>query len=415
MSMRIPRAGLGALLMATMAVPVTADVLVGQAGDVKIFLGAQTVGTLQALTQDDVFDAQGNSLGSLEPGFQTAWGNFEVRGTFGEEEEIEMFFDLFISSRPHPSQTYGHEGWLMVRGVPENLSGMKFLEPVFDRVNLKVGHFHIDYGDHMLRRSDNAKVQNNPFIGNFVIDPEMVEVGAEITSKPGPFNWLVGLSSGTNTEDFQEDRGTAVHGKVWTQVPDDLRLALSYYTVDHSKNGPGRPLTGSKTNLFAGNRDGGRYGGVWGGGSTPGQILPQNGQDVSAWQADLTWTPGPATVYLSYGNTEDSDVNGNLAGQPTEEWDYYAADFVWSFTDLLYAGARFSGADASSIAGVGSDGTVQRLQVGAGYWFTRQLLGKIEYVHEEMSDFREGTVLGGIQAWRDPSFSGAVAEVSFSF
>jgi hypothetical protein len=414
MTKSFPRVAFGALLIAALAVPATADIMVGQVGDVRIFLGAHTVGTVQALTQDAVFDAQGNALGDLEPGFQTAWGNLEVRGTFGEEEEIEMFFDLLISSRPHPSTTYGHEGWLMIRGVPENLQAMRFLEPVFDRVNFKVGHFHIDYGDHLLRRSDNADVQHNPFVGNFVVDPEMVEVGAEISSKPGPFNWLVGLSSGTNTEDFREGRGTALHGKVWTQIPEDLRLALSYYTVDHSDNGPGTP-PGSKTNLFAANRDGGRFGGVWGGGGAPGQILPKNGQDMDAWQADATWTPGPATVYLSYGNTKDSDIDGSVPGEPTEEWAYYAADFVWSFSDELYAGARISGADAASVEGNASDGTVQRLSVGAGYWFTRHLLGKLELVREDMNDFEQGVVLNGIQAWRDPSFSGAVAEVSFSF
>lgn len=404
----------GALLLAGGAVPASADVLVGEVGKVKIFLGAQTVGTVQALTQDDVFDAAGNRLGDLEPGFQTAWGNLEVRGTFGEEEEIEMFFDLFISSRPHPSTTYGHEGWLLVRGVPENLQGMQFLEPVFDRVNLKVGHFHIDYGDHLLRRSDNAKVQQNPFIGNTVIDPEMVEIGAEVSSKPGPFNWLVGLSSGTNTEDFREGRGTALHGKVWTEVPEDLRLALSYYTVDHSDNGPGTP-PGSKTNLFASSRDGGRYGGVWGGGGAPGQILPKNGQKVSAWQGDATWTPGPATVWLSYGSTEDEDTNGNLPGEPVEEWNYYAADFVWDFSENLYAGVRFSGADAVSIDDLASDGEVRRLQIGAGYRFTKNLLGKIEWVEQEMDGFAPGVVINGLQAMRDPSFSGPLAEVSFSF
>lgn len=394
--------------------PAHADVKVGEAGDAQLFLGVHTVGTLQALSQDDVFNTSGTELADLEPGFQTAWGNLEVRGVFGEEEEIEMFFDLYISSRPHPSTMYGHEGYLLVRGVPENLRGMRFLNPVFDRVNLKFGHFEVDYGDHRHRRSDNADVQQNPFIGNFVVDPEMVEVGAEIFSKPGAFNWLAGVSSGTNTEDFTDGRGTALHGKVWTQIPEPLRIAASYYTVDHSDN-PAERGAGSKTQLFAANRSGGRYGGVFGGGNQPGQVTPANGQDLTAWQLDALWDRAPVEVYLSYGNTRDADINGSAPGRPEEEWDYYAADFVWHFTDNLYSGVRFSGADATTVGGVVTDGSVQRLQAVLGYWFTKNLLAKVELATEEMRDFQEGIVVSGVQAWKDPSFSGLVAEVSFSF
>lgn len=394
--------------------PATADVKVGEVGDAQLFLGVHTVGTLQALSQDDVVKTDGTELEDLEPGFQTAWGNLELRGVFGEEEEIEMFFDLYISSRPHPSSMYGHEGYLLIRGVPENLSAMQFLNPVFDAVSFKVGHFDVDFGDHRYRRSDNADVQSNPFIGNFVVDPEMVEVGAEVFSKPGAFNWLVGISSGTNTEDFTEGRGTAFHGKVWTQIPEPLRIAASYYTVDHSDNSAERGL-GSKTQLFSANRSGGRYGGVFGGGNQPGQVTPANGQDLTAWQLDALWNQGPAEVYLSYGSTKDSDINGSDPLSPEEEWDYYAADFVWNFTDDLYAGLRYSGADATTVAGVATDGSVQRLQAAVGYWFTRNLLAKVELVTEEMKDFQEGVAVSGLRASEDPSFSGLVAEVSFSF
>lgn len=403
----------GLLALASVA-PANADVQVGEVGDIKLFLGIHTVGTAQALSQDDVFRADGTEINDLEPGFQTAWGNLEVRGVFGDNEEIEMFFDLYIASRPHPSTTYGHEGYLLIRGVPENLQGVQFLGPVFDKVSFKVGHFEVDFGDHRMRRSDNADVQSNPFIGNFVVDPEMVEVGAEIFSKPGPFNWLVGVSSGTNTEDFKDGRGTALHGKIWTEVPENLRLAASYYTVDHSDNSAAFGQ-GSRTTLFAANRGGGRYGGVFGGGNQPGQVTPNTTQDLTAWQLDALWDRNPLEVYLSYGNTKDSDINGSAEGRPEEEWDYFAADVVWHFTDHLYAGVRYSGADATTVGGVATNGNVQRLQAALGYWLTDHLLAKVELVTEEMSDFQEGITLSGIEAWEDPSFSGAVAEVSFSF
>ena len=398
-------------LAAALAAPAAADVEVARVGGVNLFLGAHTVGTVQALDQENVFDSTGKEAGELEPGFQTAWGNLELRGTFGEKEEIEMFFDLYLASRPHPSQTYGHEGWLLIRGVPENLERLRGLDRVFDFVNVKVGHFEVAFGDHIRRRSDNADVQGNRLVGNYLVDPENVEVGAEFFSTPGkPVNWLIGVGSGTNTEDFREGRGTSLHGKVWTELPQDLRLALSYYTVDHSDNAV------SKSNLFAAaNRGGGRYGAVLAGGQAPGEITFQAGKDVSAWQADVTWAPKPIELYAHYGRATDDDINGNVAGSPKEEWSYWTTEAVYFFTEDIFAAARYGRAEAETIGGVDSDASVSRLQAGMGFWMTKHLLAKLEYVDEQFDDFAVGQVISGVQAWQEPSFDGLVAEVSFSF
>lgn len=398
-----------ALLMTAGAA--TAQVEIAKWGDTTLSLGVDTVGTAQALDHENVFDPTGAALLELEPGFQTAWGNLEFLAVFGEEKELEMFFDLFIASRQHPSTTYGHQGYLLIRGMPGNLKNVALLNGIFKVVNVKVGHFHLDYGDHSLHRSDNAAVQLNPLIGNFVIDPEMVDIGAEIFSKPGKFNWLVGVSNGTNTEDFKDGRGTALHGKVWADI-EPIRAALSVFRVDHSDNPVG---TGSRTTLFAGNRDGERYGGVFGGGQAPGQILPAAGKDVTAWQADLAYNGSRLNLYANYGDTEDADANGSLPGTPVENWVYYAGEAVFHITENGYVATRYSTGEAKKLGGVSSDGSVDRLQVGGGYWLTDNMLAKLEYVTEQYSDFRTGTVLNGMQAWRDPEFDGFVMEVSFSF
>ncbi|MGH9360741.1 MAG: hypothetical protein ACRD2T_02405, partial [Thermoanaerobaculia bacterium] len=390
---------IAAALLGT-AAAASAQVEIASWGTTKLFLGVDTVGTLQALEQENVFDASGNEIAQLEPGFQTAWGNLEFAATFGEDEELEMFFDLLISSRNHPSTTYGHQGYLLVRGMPGQLKENRLLSGIFRHVNLKVGHFHIDYGDHGLHRSDNAAVQSNPLIGNFVIDPEIVDIGAEITSKPGRFNWLLGVSNGTNTEDFKSGRGTALHGKVWLDVQ-PVRASFSMFQVDHADNPTG--ATGSRTTLFAGNRDGERYGGVWGGGQAPGQVLPQAGKQVTAWQADVAYTWQRLKLYANYGDTEDADANGSLAGTPVENWIYYTGEAVYQLTPKAYVAARYSAAEAKKLAGLDSDGFVERIQVGGGYWLTDNILGKLEYVTQGCNDFLPGTVMNGVQSWKDPA------------
>jgi hypothetical protein len=59
---------------------------------------------------------------------------------------------------------------------------------------------------------------------------------------------------------------------------------------------------------------------------------------------------------------------------------------------------------------------VQRIQVGGGFWLSKNLLMKVEYVTQKYSGFTEGQVVNNnVAAWRDPSFSGVISEVSFSF
>ena len=63
-----------------------------------------------------------------------------------------------------------------------------------------------------------------------------------------------------------------------------------------------------------------------------------------------------------------------------------------------------------------SNGKVDRIQVGGGLWVSKNLLLKVEYVNQKYSGFAQGQIVNnGIQAWRNPAFSGVISEVSFSF
>jgi hypothetical protein len=234
--------------------------------DTKLFITLNTAGAAQTLNQKNVFNAAGTELPELEPGFQNALGDLGFVGKFGRKEEITVVFDLYLSSRNHPSTTYGNEGYILMTGVPENLQSIRVLQPVFDRVNLKAGHMLLGFGDAIDHRSNNAIVQNNPLVGNFVIDPNIVSIGMEVTSKTTPdsrYAWLIGVSNGTTTEDWNVGRGFALHGKVAVYPVRNLRTSLSYITSDQSDN-PTKAAGGSAIQMFSGNRSGERYAGVLG-------------------------------------------------------------------------------------------------------------------------------------------------------
>ncbi|PIQ82285.1 MAG: hypothetical protein COV76_04495 [Candidatus Omnitrophica bacterium CG11_big_fil_rev_8_21_14_0_20_64_10] len=395
---------------------------IARAGEMDVYMGVDTVGRFQALAQDDVVDSVGASSvvsKHLSPGFQTAYGNLSFLADF--DNDVELFFDIFIADKPHADQLQGNEGYILLRDLPGPLGETSWGQALFDKVDIKLGQFELDYGDSHYRRSTNASSWRNPLVGNYVIDPRSTEVGGEILSHPGdllPFGWLVGVGSGGETQDFQKNHGLSLHGKVWGNPAENLRLSSSVYWVDHAKN----PAS-SRANLFRSNRSGGPYAGVLDDGSAPGQVVVGAGQDLFAAEAALTWERNPWEFFSQFGWVRDHDSNGSSGGTPSNAWLYYSGEGKYNFTERLYGALRYSGAKALALTSasdstrdLGSDGIVHRIQVGGGYWLTKTLLLKGEYVFQQYDGFdADGSQVSGVDAWLDPNFRGVIAEASFSF
>lgn len=405
---------LSLLLAALASTSAFAQLTVAKKDNLELWIGVNTVGTFQALDQKNAFNAKNETLGETDPGFQTAWGDLKFGLFYGEKKDIEMFFDVYLASRPHPSQTYGHQGYLLIHNLPDPIA-VPFVNNALKYVDIKVGAFEIDYGDQWMHRSNNADVQRNPLIGNFVLDPNSTEVGGEIITKPNRWGGaLVGVASGTTTENFSEGRPLGYHGKVWITPVKPIRASFSIYDVDHSDTAP-RSSGGSGATIITGNRSGERYGGILGGGQAPGGVLTNIGKDVTMWEAAVTADFGRAIFFADYGRAEDNDVNGSLAGKPRESWNYYAAQGTLKLTEKFYGAARYSVAEADELATRSSNGKVARYQVGGGYWVNKYLLAKLEYVHQNYDGFASGTVVNGVRVDRSPEFSGPIMEVSFNF
>ena len=110
------------------------------------------------------------------------------------------------------------------------------------------------------------------------------------------------------------------------------------------------------------------------------------------------------------------DSNGPSAGSPRESWVYGTIGPVYHITPAVYVAGGYSFAIAGSVHGVNTDGWVDRIQVGGGYWLTRSVLVKLEYVYQQVHNFDAADgIVSGVDIGDSPHFSGAVMEVSFSF
>jgi predicted porin len=135
---------------------------------------------------------------------------------------------------------------------------------------------------------------------------------------------------------------------------------------------------------------------------------------VTAFQGDVTWTPGQFEVYGHLGWMEDADTNGSLDGSFEDRWLYGSIEGAYHINERAHVAARYGIAMADALQGVQSDGKVHRIQVGGGYWLTKNVLVKGEYVYQWFNDFAAGNVVSGVDAEQDPSFHGFIFEVSFA-
>lgn len=402
--MSLPRALLAATIAAAIGAAQTAAQDTATVKFPRLRVGLDAVSVWQALEQRN----DSASLPDLTSGWQAALGNLHLYLDLADS--VNVYAELYLSSKHHAGEVMDREGWVRIGRLPEGWDFLH-LNGLFKHIDIKAGHFEVDFGNQHLTRSDNGQVQQNPLIGNYVVDPNTVQAGLEIIGGVGMVRVVAGVGSGITVEDFQPGRGYSLNGKVWVEPASKrFSLAASVYRVDHSSNPNQFPAGGSNTELFSGNRSGSRYSGVITLKSADaGQLLLGRGEDVVAWQLDAMANVGPVRLSGLYGRFEDSDLNGSDPGTPKETATYYGAEAKWDLLfDLAYLAGRFSGASVSPFRGTSADARVARYQLGLGFRLLSQVLAKVEYVHQRYDRFP--AVYSA-----NPRFNGVLIETSMSF
>ncbi len=103
--------------------------------DMNLYMGLQTVGRLQALQQENVSINHVSQAG-LDPGFQDPFANLSFLAAI--PDKLDVYFDLYVASRPHASTMYGHEGYMLFKQLPAPLDAGP-IGGIFDYINVKVG------------------------------------------------------------------------------------------------------------------------------------------------------------------------------------------------------------------------------------------------------------------------------------
>ncbi|MFD2434723.1 hypothetical protein ACFSO9_15025 [Mesonia maritima] len=320
---------------------------------------------------------------------------------------VRMHLRTYLSSRHH-HEPYVKGGYLQIDKLEFIKEG--FLEGLMQYTTIKVGHMENNYGDAHFRRSDNAQALYNPFVGNLIMDAFTTEVGAEVYYRRNGFIGMVGFTNGKLNQSVEEDETGKTGGASFLaklgydkQVNDDLRLRLTgslYNTgyVPHSY-------------LYSADRAGSRYYGVM-------QALESEGDDFRAGRYDPKLMNNITAVminpFVKYGGLEFFGTVEMAKGKASYESDdrtamQYAGELIYRFgaDENVYVGGRYNLVDAEDISG--EDVTIDRFQLAAGWFMTRNILLKAEYVIQNYNDF------GAASIYNEGKFDGAMVEAVISF
>ncbi len=332
----------------------------------------------------------------------TANLNFDVALADG----VRLNLVTYLSSRHHP-ETWVKGGFIQVDKA--EFLNSELLNKVFEKVTLKVGHMEINYGDAHFRRSDNGNAFYNPFVGNYIMDAFTTEIGAEVIFQHEGFLAVASATGGeiqggvTNPD----RRKMAYIGKIGydKQMNEDFRLRLtgSIYTTAGSVN----------NTLWGGDRAGSRYYLVMentlaatASQFTSGRFNPGQRSNVTA----LVINPFIKFKGLElFGNFEQS--TGKAANETDDRtWNQIAGDVVYRFgaTENLYVAARYNKV-SGEMPGSGLETSIDRVQFGAGWFVTRNVLAKLEYVSQNYNDFAPNDIRRG------GKFNGLMIEGIVSF
>jgi hypothetical protein len=317
---------------------------------------------------------------------------------------VRVALTSYMSSRHH-NEMWVKDGYLLIDGSPwENAT----LDRLMKNMTLRLGHFEINYGDMHFRRTDNGQAMFNPLVGNLLMDAFTTEIGGEVYLRGHDLLGMAAVTGGEVRGQVlkPEQRSPSYMGKLGfdKELNADTRVRLtgSVYTTTESIS----------NTLYTGSRAGSRY-----------YYVIENTlatESAQAWSGDVrpdfskrvtAFVVNPFVRWKGlelFGNVEQA--RGRTAAETSlRTWHQYAGEGVYRFAGShLYAAARYNVAKGRPL-GIASDVSVDRTQVGGGWFLTTNLSAKGEYVRQTYNDYPANDI------HHDARFQGVMVEAVVSF
>jgi hypothetical protein len=365
----------------------------------------------------------GVELYDLAPGFNLATANLNVDVQLNDG--IRLALESYMSARHH-TEFWVKGGYIQIDKLP------MFDNPEWftNSMRVKVGHFQPNFGDQQFRRSDNGNAMYNPFVGNYIMDAFATEIGTEIYVFPaegilamfGITNGLIKGDVATPAEGKKRSPSIYLKGAFDRELNEDLRVRLSASMVMNSST--------IRNTMYSGDRAGSRFYGP----------MEEAGASLGSKFKSGRWSPGfnnqltsiqinPfvkfkgleifGVIESASGNVYSKDANDEfeLNDDNKRSVMQIGGEVIYRLLEdeSLYVGGKFnkvSGQLSSSFVDANGDfeeASIQRIEAGAGWFATKNLLLKLNFVQQSYTDFPETNVYYGGE------FSGITIEAVAAF
>lgn len=326
----------------------------------------------------------------------TANLNFDVQVGDG----LRMHLRTYLSSRHH-SEAWVKGGYFQIDKL--NFISEGFMENFMKVARFRFGMNELNYGDTHFRRSDNARTLFNPFVGNYIMDSFTTEPFGEFSILANGLIGVVGISNGRlNQSPTPGDDGVVFYSKLGfdRQLNQDLRFRLtgSLYTSSDKS---------TSDNLYSGDRAGAKYYNVLHTETAASDFDPR----FSPRFPNLTAIQfNPFIKYRDlefFGVLEFIENGGDAGGSFTQ----YGAELIYRLgqNDNLYLASRYNLVDGE-VSDVAENQEISRFHLGAGWFMTKNIVTKFEYVTSEY----DGDGFNGSR-FQGAEFDGVVFEAVISF
>ncbi|MDF2551083.1 MAG: hypothetical protein K0R77_358 [Chryseobacterium sp.] len=316
---------------------------------------------------------------------------------------VNLHLRTFLSSRHH-NETYVKGGYLQIDKLDFIQKG--FAEELMKYTTIKVGQDQINYGDAQLRRTDNAYAILNPFVGNYLMDAYATFPFAELYYRRNGVIVMGGVTNGKLNQTATGGTSPGIYGKLGydKQINQDLRIRLtgSVYNIARAP----------RLDFYNGDRAGSRYYFVMENTAATSSAQMRSGMvdpDFANSMTSLMINPFLKYKGLEFFGIFESASGRNLVETDRRTYNQYAAELLYRFgnTENFYFGGRYNKVDGKLITG--DDISVDRYNIGGGWFMTKNILTKIEYVNQKYDGYPATNIR------RDGKFNGFMLEAVISF
>ena len=365
----------------------------------RVRFGAGFTQQFQSLKHENktaLLNTTTNRLYPFQSGFMTAQANLFMDIQLADG--IRLNVTSYLSSRHH-NETWVKGGYIQFDKLP--FKG-KFWKQLMEVATIKVGHMEINYGDAHFRRSDGGQTLYNPFMDNYIVDAFATEIGGEVLLQKNGLFGSLGITNGMIKGSIDSTYETAadnnikrspsiyLKGGIDKQIADNIRLRLagSFY---HNGSNAGSGLT-----IYGGDRTGSNYQNAMekapAGAALPagtviafsGRVNPGFSKKVNALMLNgflkIKGLELFGTFETAKGKTKNETADRNM--------NQLAGEVIYRIgtTENIFLGARYNTVKLQ-LAGLPNDVKIDRMALAAGWFVTKNVLMKGEYVIQNYKDF----------------------------